>query len=428
MKNYAAVRKTSKSAVKRELLKSKTAGIFQGCRFLDAVNAFRSVPEPSRINMKDVAAYLPVSSITHLHDAWRYLGTALRALSHNDIGVCGHAAYYAELRAAMSFLAVNGIVTLRNSGYYLDASGMVSLLYKGGGTHEAVWAILKEFSKLPIGSSDKARIDKLICPGGRSLSDWVNAFSSGIGIANAFYARLLTCWTMDIGKYESDREARNKYSYGPTDLDNYMVFGREKLCAFLSTVWRMFEPDARGSFPSIDYYILLQTLRGLRNNLGLSFVEYKRRLLAMIHQLFPGTPNAMAYVRTIFSKRTLLPYSFDPSSGDATWPAGALHVEMLFRACFMLRAATAACKELLSMAGMAKDFWWWEKDIQENRLMWQASVAGFQYQDVWDDIKLSMESLDSYAPRGAESWLMTEAESLETLTQSEYMMLWGLGL
>ena len=94
----------------------------------------------------------------------------------------------------------------------------------------------------------------------------------------------------------------------------------------------------------------------------------------------------------------------------------------------MLRAATAACKELLSTAGVTKDFEWWEKDIQENRLMWQAGVAGFQYQDVWEDIKLAMESLESYAPRGAEPWLTTEAESLETLTQSEYMMLWGLGL
>lgn len=428
MGKYLDIKKASRSAVCRALSASKLAGVFRRQLFLDPANDFRAVPEPRFVDKTKVLEYLPVSCLTHLHDAWRYLGAALRALSHNDIGVCGHTAYYAELRAAMSFLAANGVVTLKDSGYYLDSTGSLARFYKGDGTHLAVWTTLKEFSALPQSVTDKVRVDKLIRPGGRALSDWVVAFSNGIGIAHAFYSRLLTCWASDIEKYESDREARNKYSYSPTDLDNYVTFGREQLCSIISTIWRMFEPDPRGGFPAIDYYILLQLLRGLRKNLGLTNVEYKHRLLLMVNQLFPGVPDAMTYVQMIFSRRKLLPFSLGQTGGEAMWPTGALHVEILFRACFMLRAATAACKELLSTAGVTKDFEWWEKDIQENRLMWQAGVAGFQYQDVWEDIKLAMESLESYAPRGAEPWLTTEAESLETLTQSEYMMLWGLGL
>lgn len=427
MTNYADIALTSKSAVERQLSRVRLAGIFKRRRFLDVANNFRVVdPLPLPQNNAEAAAYLAISCITHLHDAWCYLGGALRSIAHNDVGVCGHLAYYAELRASSSYLAANGVLALKNEGYYLNAAGELKPLYTGPGTHQGTWGALTAMASLPIGALDKIKVEQLICPGGRALSDWVAAFTAGVGISNSYYSSLLTYWGMDVGKYDSDRRSRNKYSYSPTDIEDYCLFEGDKLRSLLSIVWRLFEPAPQGGFPTIDYCILLLTLRGIRQSLGLAYKDYQHRVYGMIAQLFPSAMNPRFYVHEIFGRGNL--FSRAVSSIRLEDEAN-MHVGMLFRACFMLRLATAACRELLARSGVSSsDLDWWLLNIQKKRLMWQAGVAGYDYQDLWSDIELAIASLESYAPKGSEPWVTTEAESLEVLSRSEYIMLWGLGL
>lgn len=429
MVNYVDIARASSTAVIQCLLDVKHSGILSRGLFLDPRNDFRVIPQPSSLDQVKAKVYLAISTITHLHDGWCYLGSALRSLYHNEVGGCGHAAYYAELRAALSFLAVNGILILKNKGFYLNSSRVFEPLYQGEGTHTAVWNSL---SKVALLSSlcDVVRLETLIQPDGILLKDWIDAFSNGISISSASCSCFLSYCGMDIGKYENDREARNKYSYSPCDIESYRERDRGEICALIKLIWGLFEPDAVGRFPKIDKFVLWFLLRGLKKSLNMSCRAYKGQIARMCADLALSDIKKGQLLSEIYGKRYRLHPMFDPvnrsTSGKGTED---LHVGVVLRACFMLRLATAACRNLLQNTGVGEsELRFWLRGMQRCRFMWQASVDGYDYCDLWDDILLSQESLDTYAPVASDPWNVTEAGALEVVSRSEYAMLWGLGL
>ena len=429
MVNYGNIARTSSTAVKQCLLDVKHSGVLSRGLFLDPTNDFRVTPQPSSVDQVKAKAYLAISSITHLHDGWCYLGLALRSLFHNEVGGCGHAAYYAELRAALSFLAVNGILILNNKGFYLNSSLVFEPLYQDVGTHKAVWNSLNKVASLSS-ACDVVRFETLIQPDGILLKDWIDAFSKGISISAASCSCFLSYCGMDIGKYENDREARNKYSYSPCDIESYRERDRGEICALIKLIWGLFEPDAVGRFPKIDKFVLWFLLRGLKRNLNMSCPLYRGRIVNMCTDLGLSDIKKKQLFSEIYGKRNRLHPMFDPSSCYAPKKGTEdLHVGVVLRACFLLRLATAACRNLLQNSGVGEsELRFWLRGMQRCRFMWQASVDGYDYCDLWNDILLSQESLDTYAPVANDPWNVTEAGSLEVMSRTEYAMLWGLGL
>ena len=431
MNNYSNINLTSKTAVERSLTQLKQAGVLAQGRFLPAANGFNPV-DISVINAQnesDALSYLPVSVLTHLHDGWCYLGMALHSMLLNNVGLCGHAAYYAELRAAMSFLAVNGILTLNHRGYYVDAQGGFHELYEKEGTHQAVWNSLSHLATLAQVSSDVVTIDDIIRPEGIPLHDWINSLTNVVGGSMSQSFHLLTSLGLDIQHYHADRDGRNKFSYSPTDIECYTNYGRKEVREIVTWFWKLFEPAAPGRSVGIDYCFLLLVLQSLRRSLALPCKIYRQHLEHVIQVLLPGKNKDLVLPR-VYGKR--LSYAARIVQGSAAGGVrdnSSLHVDILIRAGFLLEVATKATRDLLSQAGVVgADLKWWVENIQLNRLMWQAPAAGCGHLDLWDDIDFSLQSIETYAPEGTKSWIQTEAEAIENLSTAEYIMLWGLGL
>ena len=412
------------TAVVDQFLLIKASGNLSAGLFISDSNPYRAVQTPQDSDTDgNIAEYIASSCLTHLYDGWSYMSAALRAFIHNDVGVCGHSAYYAELRAALAFLAVNGIIICRNFGSYLKSDSTVNDLYSGEGTNVAVWNALKAFAQLPSTTPDKIQIEELIEVGGYKLADWIAELSGARASRTLFQSFLLGCGA-DLGRYAEDKDSRNKYSYSPTALEKYKVFPEQDIREKVNRFWELFAPESPGRFEMIDLYILQSIGKKYKDSMGWDESEYKNRIINVIHKLASGGTQS-SFLTTLCGQKIALPFDLN---GDGTATAD-LHGNMLVRACFMLRLATAACRNLLTLANVtSQDLNVWLMQCQEMRFMWQAAVPNYKYYDLWDDVKVAMESLETYGPREAEPWIETEAKSLETLSKAEYIMLWGLGL
>ena len=84
-----------------------------------------------------LAQYISASSLLHSSDGWSYLGKALLSILRGDPHRAVHLAYYAELRAAVSLLATEGIGIFNNRHFVIDAPGSVARMHGGNSpTHQ----------------------------------------------------------------------------------------------------------------------------------------------------------------------------------------------------------------------------------------------------------------------------------------------------
>lgn len=425
MANYSNISNASNAAVVDKLRQIKNSGELSRGSFIASSNPFRVVQaQHNQCTEQNIAEYIAASCLTHLYDGWNYLSTAMRAFVRNDVGVCGHAGYYAELRAALSLLSVNGVVICRREGLYLKSDLTIETLYAGDPTHVAVWEALKAYAQLPATTSDKVQVDSTIKVEGVSIEDWIVQLS-GVGCSRTTFNSLLLECGADLERYSKDKDGRNKYSYSPTALEQYRIFSGEYIRGKIKTFWELFEPLATGNLDKFDMYILQSVFCKHRDKMGWSISEYESNVKSVINRLGLGH-NVDLIFEKLCRERYELPFRLDEDGGA---DGACLHVGMLIRACFMLRLATAACRDLLLSAGVSsQDLDVWLMHCQKDRFMWQAPVPNYRYEDLWVDVDDSLTSLNTYAPRDNETWLETEARSLEILSRTEYIMLWGLGL
>ena len=422
MQNYSTINRTSKTAVADQLRKIKQMNILSAGHFISPSNTFRVVPKTIRNDIA-IAEYIASSCITHLYDGWNYMSAALRAFIHNDVGVCGHSAYYAELRAALAFLAVNGIVICRDEGYYIKSDSTIDMLYTKETTHNAVWNALQAFANMSSSTADKVLVEDIITVEKIKMSDWIRELS-GTQVSRTLCNNLLLDCGADIRRYDDDKKGRSKYSYSPTSLENYMVLPEDDIRCKVSKFWELFEPVSPGQFEKLDLYILQSIYGRYRTAIGLDVKDYETKVRAVIKNLISNNTQDIVFSK-LYTRQYELP--FDLNENGAV--NGDLHGGMLMRAGFMLRLATAACRDLLVRAGVtSNDLGRWLIQCQKNRFMWQAAVSHYAYVDLWADVDDSITSLMTYAPVSTDSWLLTESRSLETLSKTEYIMLWGLGL
>ena len=426
---YPNIVASSKTAVVAQLSNLKSAGVFAAGRFISAGNAFRVIgtsATTATVNAPGVGEYVAGSCIVHLYDGWRYLGAALRAFCRNDVGVCGHAAYYAELRGAMSFLAANGVFAFKSGVGYLDRRSCGQVLDSSDGTHKSVWNALESLANIPGGNiTDKVILPDIICPGGYSISDWMSEWSGGIVRNQALYADFLRLCGADIQKYEVDRERRNRYSYSPTEFDEHFDYSSSEISGKLGRFWDLFSPTSHGEFREFDFGLLCKLFHTQKKAMRLSVRDFRRRVEKVVNAKARSDMEKECFFRHLYGRENCDVFlSPNNLSGGVNM---AIHEGILLRACCMLRLATAACRELLASAGVTiQDLDKWLMRCQQYRFMWQAPVANFNYDELWVDVDDSVTSLGTYSPRGSETWLETEAKSLEILSRAEYIMFWGL--
>src|ERR1700722_668599 len=113
--NQSVIHKLSRSDVEKTLagLRRFTRGsmwIGKNNRYsTDTIGKIKNDVRSNRINVRNLSQYIVASCLLHSTDGWSYLGKAILALMRGDPHRSRHLAYYAELRAAMSILASEGI-------------------------------------------------------------------------------------------------------------------------------------------------------------------------------------------------------------------------------------------------------------------------------------------------------------------------------
>ena len=379
--------------------------------------------------------YIGASTLGHCFDGWSYLGRALEAELAGDPGAARHLGYYAELRAAMSLMACEGIGIFRNSHAVVRADGICSRFGRGHATHRVVWEVLDKWSGT---NACNDRLLGVIRPGGIPLAEWIAQFG---GSAQFVTQNWLRKWGLDLRRLRSDRDARNLASYRPASVSGATPAGVEKTIAAVDELWTLCDPRGGGGFPFMDRHLLRQVLVQLFELQGDGFTapselgKFAQDVERMLDALGVGARQTEFY-------RFL---TFDPEMGpeassllvDASGVAEADHVDhskqVLARATLLLRLATGSVSGLLNEAGsnfeQELEFWWNGEAVR--RRLWSKAEGPGSFPDLWRDVETALEDAEEWleSPRTENSHWAFWTDRGETgwmLSTVERAFLWGI--
>ncbi len=380
--------------------------------------------------------YICASTLGHCFDGWSYLGRAMEAELSSEPGAARHLGYYAELRAAMSLLACEGIGIFHNSHAVVKADGICSSFGNGKGTHQVVWDVLNEWS---VTKKCNDRLLGVIRPCGIPLRDWIEQFG---GSARFVTRNWLSKWGLDLRRLRSDRDARNLASYRPTSVSGAQPAGIEQTIAAVGELWTLCDPGGGGGFPFMDRHLLRQVLVQLfeRRGGGLGVPgkmdRFTQNVDRMLNALDMGATQKEEFQRFLTFAAGTEP---EPSSllVDASGDVEANHVshskQVLARATLLLRLATGSVSELLKESG--SDFerelgFWWNGEAVRRRL-WSVQEELGSFPDLWIDVEKALEDVEEWlkspnteashwgfwAEKGGAGWMLSTVERV---------FLWGM--
>jgi hypothetical protein len=342
------------------------------------------------IRPKPLAQYIASSAILHCADGWSFLGRAVHCLLKGDPHRVVHLAYYAELRAALSLLASEGIGVFSTRHFIVDGVSSVRELPSRPSTHVAVWNYLKFWSSLKRSGDLFADI---IAPGSVSLATWFEGMSLELFVRPKAKS-WLGQWSLDIGLFADDHDLRNHSSYRPDGIPEPWYLEGQGVLQFATELWEACEPSSVALFDEIDRYVLRLTVesayRGRYNRAPdadpFHFAAFLDTLISrqsfeasaasewkrfLIRQAVPNDPKIFTYSSQF------------PIEGEGT-----SYASILSRAALLLRLATGSGLKLIRSAGITGaqiEFWWSQLGI--NRGIWAGARSQSELVDLWDDIE-----------------------------------------
>lgn len=375
--------------------------------------------------------YVAASAILHCSDGWGYLGRAMGAQLQGDIGASRHLAYYAELRAAMSLLAAQGIGVFNYKQVVVKTSGDVDVV-KQQGTHRFTWDALSAWSDLPSSAEAFAAI---IRPADVPLSEWLEPLTS-TAITAATGRSFLLGWGLDVKRFGLDRDARNESSYRPRTLRGAKAPSSSRAAEFGRDFWDLFQPEGAGKFGRLDRYLLRRTLEQL-------FESQKGKRVAANKEEFEAyVKQALGSVQPTIPRDQLqafLTRSSDPS--DPTLLADAEtkgnledpedHLQVMARAALLLRGASGFARALLEEASLSyPEYEWWAAQLAACRALSEDDEKLEAPEDLWAEIGDAIVDLDAKIDGGETATYMqlheTCARELTLLGGCERIALWSL--
>lgn len=433
------VRKSSRAAVQNYF-----AGLAASAPFncwLNANNRYRKTAtktyvddfnaSPKTIDESALIAYIAASGPTHAIDGWSYFARATDAVLRGDLYAALHLGYYAELRAAMSILASEGIGVFNQRHPVIDSTGNTTTSIakarqwndatsqyndKRAGNHVIVWPMLSHW-----GSLERAAklLDTLISPEGYSLRSWLSALSipSPVrAISKGWFER----WGIDLSRLSEDHESRNMVSYRPSEFRLPPAPFAPEAINFVSKLWELFEPATSGRFPELESELLRIIVREsgvlvnaaqLQNGLGMS------PAIASRWATYLSAPNVS------------IPLSLSEKTDGIEHPEAALQV--ISRAALLLFLATGSARKHFVDAGCTSamlEFFW--KRQCEVRFSGPAASLPIDPIDLWQDIKDHLEDAETWRAAAATNatlgeWRKTQPEVMNQIVSFELAGIWG---
>lgn len=392
---------TTFSGMHRFMKKSRWVG--KSNRY--AHNAIRSIKSDTKAgevrNPRHLAQYITASSVLHCADGWSYLGKSILSLLRGDPHRSRHLSYYAELRAAMSLLASEGIGIFNRRHFIIDSPHSVQMLEAQYPTHQFAWDCLNFWAEQPPSGDLFA---KTVRPYGRSLEDWFAPLGGGRAVeaqARGWFRQ----WGMDLKIFAQDRDARNESSYRPDGMPDAWCVEAPAALNFAGEVWEALEPSSMSQFDMIDRHILRLALESRFK--GVTGKEshkdpagYKKFVMPIIqHQNF-ALPAMNEWLDFVMRKKvpdnlSILDFSQDTTdSRDNSAPA------VISRATLLLRLASGSTGLLIREASIAADslsFWW--ETLGRGRGLWDGPQEAEELTDLWGDIEMLLVEVERFQTR-----------------------------
>lgn len=378
--------------------------------------------------------YIAASAPLHCLDGWGFLSRAVEAHCAADYHAARHLAYYAELRAAMSILAGQGVGIFNSVHFRIDAKKQVHELFRGQ-THKAIWPALRYWSGLDRAS---ALLSQTVSPSGIDLSDWL-AFFGTAASARPLAARWLRTWGLDLRELSADHLARNYSSYRPT---GFAPGGAIPACDtpnFARDLWTLSEPSSVPFFKLDRHLLRLSLEQAFRGTTGLAPVDapqpFKGRVDSMLTAA--GMEGTAFQEWSEFLTRAkdpetplILTLGTDPRALDDRLR----HLQMMARAALLLRIATGSSQMLLrtnSITAETLRFWW--EPIGTQRGFWEDGSPPTPLTSSWADIEEALAEVGNWQgsvgnPSSYRALRTGIPRPLTRLGGLELAGLWGLGL
>ncbi len=370
---------------------------------IDSVNAIKVhfAPSSSRILTNDeVNTYLSSSSLLHSMDGWVYLSHAIESLLKGDSGIAIHLAYYAELRATMSFLATEGVGVFSHQHFCLNNSNGIiknpQVIINGksisSGTHQFTWDAIEKWTSSTVKPSSSELL-KIFSVYGKNFEEWALAFpysASGNGIQ--IIKKWLKNWNFDVNFFKDDRDMRNQVSYRPQRLTNSgNPFSLNSTISNLGSFWKLLEPNQSNRFQLLDKYLLRMFLQELYNSLSVN-VQSSNTLEDLIIDTINnlGLNHDQSLINFLKDINPITNRLFVDARNNAMDPASrSLNAfSVIARATLMLRLSTGNVSLIYKTAGITKselDFLWEEIGVENG--FWEVGNVPHDLDQLWDDIK-----------------------------------------
>ena len=378
----------------------------------------------------DVAAYIGASAFVHCADAWSYVGRAADALLKGDLHASVHLAYYAELRAAKSLLAAEGVFVGNGYSCALDTNAVLTKV-SGNPTHKAAWELIDEWFKQ---SGPIAAVATIIAPGGQDLQTWVGPIPGGVV---AVMQDMLAGIAFDLQSFAEDRERRNLASYEPTTLapSTLDVVTIQRAVAGL---WDDIEPMVGGDFPGIDRAILANVLsrQYSAQNAVADPTDPSHTVVdwtgwaSWIDSLTPASLNPSALRDVLRSDPNGV--EFQAIIGGAFVDTSAMSDPtefirpMLSRAVVLTRLATGLCLRVLSDAGKASsNLAAWTEAFAVSRGHVTVGPLPTPATDLFSDLDLPREVLERSQAASLGSLLRELSDGVGILGQADRVVAWS---
>jgi len=386
----------------------------------------------SCVNEKDLSEYIAASTVLHMSDGWGFLGRAMQAHLLGDYAVARHLAYYAELRAAMSILACNGIGVFSGKHYVITGMYQVARVPNPGGTHDFTWKALHWWSST---QSSWDLVGEAFRPHGRPIKDWLSQ-APKYNTWSSFASNWIASLGIDIQMIADDRESRNEASYRPTRINGASTINACEGVQFASELWRSLEPEASG-FPVLDMQMLRLAIEKVFHA-----VEEKTpgELQKEFHQFVDDVTKFLPdgkkkdFVQD-FLKRIESPDNspiFDHALQPSLTTSATHHLDVMSRSALLLSLATSSCRLLVDNAGESladRDYWW--TALGADRGIWDTAPPSADLRDLWEDVQVALEDAEQWldaSPVNASrnSFLKENPSAITNLSWFELVGLWGM--
>ena len=342
-------------------------------------NVVNTLRRQGDIDGPKLGEYIASSAPLHLADGWTFLSRAFDAVSRGDRGSTYHLAYYAELRAAMSLLATEGVGIFSNRHVALNDRLEPTELKRRRGTHRATWQLLSAWSREP---GRAVRLLDAITVESVSLSEWLDAVGVVEPSKQLVAAKWLSAWSVDLRTMSTDPRRRNEMSYRPSRIQSpspQSVKARSEIANPVFACWEELDPELAWAHAALDLSLLRRAIR-LAIQEGLcNYSALNQALNSLAGEMSPLTLSQLRFesrsAATIFHQAEI-----SNVRGTAVTP-------ILARSLLMLRLASASTASLLNAADVSKqdlEFWW--SPMGTDLGWWDSSSEVETFSDLWADV------------------------------------------